>query len=135
MKWIILLLTILVIHGCGPEVRLPSAPKDVALTGIAHVIASVALIAAWVGSFAVLTCAVAFFFVKVPVSIVAKYLAASVGLLVTAGLLYWLAQHWVWAMALSGITLVGSLLCYGYLHRVDIEKRFGVKTIKAKVQS
>ncbi len=118
------------VYGCGYSagLRPPGMPAhDGSFTGIAAVIARVAVVTAYVASFALVLCGVAVFlpFIVNKFAIV-KYAAGAFTALIIAGLLYFLAEHYALAIGLALVCLGGGILWVGYCHRKDLEKRLGI---------
>lgn len=113
--------------GCfGAGVRPPGTDTDGgSLTGIAGTIARIAVLISGLATVALVACGVAFFFVPNKLA-VGKFACAAFAALLSAGILYWLAEHWALAVGCSAGVLLLGLFCYGYLHRKDIEKRTGI---------
>lgn len=113
-----------VISGCfGARGRTDPIPHHDTLTGIPDLIQRIALVFAGMATVAIFLASIAAWFTKNPL-ILAKYAAVAFGVLISAGLLYWLAEHWAWAIGLSTAALLAGIAGYAYLHKKDIRKQF-----------
>jgi hypothetical protein len=118
------------ISACA-GVRTGGDTTDPTFTGVAAVIARVAVVTSYLGSIALVLCGIAVYLPFITNKLaIAKYAAGAFTSLIIAGLLYFLAEHEKLAISLAAVCLGGGLLVVGYCHRKDIEKRLGIKDQK-----
>ena len=92
------------------------------LTGIPALIQHIALVFAGMATVALFLAGIVAWFNPNKLA-VAKYAAVAFGILISAGLLYWLADHWGWAIGLGAAALVAGLGGYAYLHKKDVRRQ------------
>lgn len=120
---IVCALVAVAVSGCfGAGGRSDPLSHTDPLTGIPALIQRIAMVFAGMATVAIFLAGIVAWFSKNPL-ILAKYAAVAFGVLISAGLLYWLAEHWGWAIGLSATALVAGIVGYALLHKKDIERK------------
>ncbi len=123
LPFCIMLTLAFALSGCfGARSRPPEPGTDGSLTGIPALIQRISLVFAAMATVALFFAGIAAWFVPNKLA-VAKYAAVAFGVLISAGLLYSLAEHWGLAIGLGGAALVAGIVGYAYLHKKDINRR------------
>ncbi len=124
-EWALALCSLIVlcsIIGCTQRGSNPGGDQQPPLEGIPALIQRISLIFAGMATVALFLAGIAAWFSPNKLA-VAKYAAVAFGVLISAGLLHALAEHWQLAIGLSGAAVVAGLAAYYYLHKKDMNRR------------